>query len=189
MVLVHLIFIFEIYNTIHLSNYKIEIRPARLPEDTPSISSLWFDYLTWGNNKMQATYGVHPHHPKNTVEQDLININKFLPPHGRIVLAFVDNKACGIGCLKYINNDIGELKRMFVAPSYRKLGIGRSILKALLKEAKVASYKKVRLDSPKFMTEAHALYQSTGFSSIEVYPEVEIPEEFRQYLIFMEIDV
>jgi hypothetical protein len=39
------------------------------------------------------------------------------------------------------------------------------------------------------MEAAHALYRSFGFKNIPVYPEVEIPEEFRQYLLFMELDL
>lgn len=49
----------------------LEIREAILPDDIESIRQLWFDYLTWGNNKMQELHGVHPHHPKETVEEDI----------------------------------------------------------------------------------------------------------------------
>lgn len=167
----------------------LKIREAKLPNDIENIRELWFDYLTWGNNKMQELYGVHPHHPKETVEADIININKFLPPHGRIMLAFYDDKACGIGCLKNINQDIGEIKRMYVNPSFRNIGAGAGILQALLNAARETGYKKVRLDSPKFMEAAHKLYRKMGFTDIEVYAEVEIPEEFRKYLIFMEKEI
>jgi ribosomal protein S18 acetylase RimI-like enzyme len=95
----------------------------------------------------------------------------------------------GIGCLKGINSDIGEIKRMYVDPTYRKIGAGRAILGSLLHAAQESGYKKVRLDSPKFMEAAHALYRSFGFNEIPVYPEVEIPAEFRQYLLFMEIEI
>ena len=138
---------------------------------------------------MQLNYGVHPHNPKEQVEQDIEMIDKFLPPNGRLILAYIDKNACGIGCLKSINEEIGEIKRMYVDPSFRKVGAGRAILQALLNAAKQAAYKKVRLDSPKFMEAAHALYRSVGFKEIPVYEEVEIPEAFRQYLLFMEIDL
>jgi GNAT superfamily N-acetyltransferase len=167
----------------------IEIRDAKLPDDINSIKQLWTDYLTWGNDKMQLLYGVHPHNPAEAVEQDIKMIAKFLPPNGRLILAFVDEKACGIGCLKSINSAIGEIKRMYVDPSFRNVGAGRAILQSLLTAAKEAGYKKVRLDSPKFMTAAHALYRSVGFKDIPVYAEVEIPEAFRQYLLFMEIEL
>ena len=167
----------------------IEIREAKLPNDIDCIKLLWTDYLTWGNNKMQLLYGVHPHNPEEAVKDDIKNIDKFLPPNGRLILAFIDNKACGIGCLKSINGEIGEIKRMYVEPSFRKIGAGRAILQSLLDAAKETGYKKVRLDSPKFMKAAHSLYRSFGFNDISVYDEVEIPEEFRQYLLFMEIEL
>ncbi|HQZ25212.1 MAG TPA: GNAT family N-acetyltransferase [Flavobacterium sp.] len=170
-------------------NSTIEIREAKFPNDIDYIKGLWTDYLTWGNDKMQLLYGVHPHNPTEAVKEDIKNIDKFLPPNGRLVLAFIDNKACGIGCLKSINNEIGEIKRMYVDPTFRKIGAGRAILQGLLNAAKETGYQKVRLDSPIFMEAAHSLYRSFGFREIPVYDEVEIPEEFRQYLLFMEIDL
>ena len=171
------------------TNSIIKIRDARLPNDIDFIKKLWTDYLTWGNDKMQMLYGVHPHNPTEAVKDDIKKIDKFLPPNGRLIMAFVDEKACGIGCLKSINEEIGEIKRMYVDPSFRQIGAGRAILQALLNAAKETGYKKVRLDSPKFMEAAHSLYRSVGFKDISVYEEVEIPEEFRQYLLFMEIDL
>ena len=171
------------------TNSSVEIRDAQLPDDIENIKQLWTDYLTWGNDKMQLLYGVHPHNPTEAVKEDIKNIAKFLPPNGRLILAFIDGNTCGIGCLKSINAEIGEIKRMYVDPSYRKIGAGRAILQALLNAAKDTGYIKVRLDSPKFMEAAHALYRSFGFRAISCYEEVEIPEEFRQYLLFMEIDL
>jgi len=167
----------------------VEIRDVKLPDDIEIVRQLWTDYLTWGNDNMQNFYGVHAHNPEEQVAQDIKLIEKFLPPYGRLKLAFIDNKACGIGCLKSINEEIGEVKRMYINPSFRKIGAGRAILQSLIDDAKNTGYKKVRLDSLKFMEAAHALYRSFGFKDIEVYPEVEIPEEFRQYLLFMELDL
>ncbi len=39
------------------------------------------------------------------------------------------------------------------------------------------------------MEEAHSLYRSLGFLDIEAYPEMEIPPEFKNYLLFMELDL
>ena len=171
------------------NNSTVEIRDAKLPNDIDSIKQLWTDYLTWGNDQMQLLYGVHPHNPTEAVEQDIKMIAKFLPPNGRLILAFIDEKGCGIGCLKSINDEIGEIKRMYVDPSFRQIGVGRALLQSLLNAAKESGYKKLRLDSPKFMAAAHSLYRSVGFKDIPVYAEVEIPEAFRQYLLFMEIDL
>lgn len=171
------------------NNSVVKVDEAKLPDDIESVRQLWMDYLTWGNDNMQMLYGVHPHNPVEQVDQDIKMIDKFLPPNGRIMIAQVDNKACGIGCLKRIDEEIGEVKRMFVDPSFRKIGAGRAILQALVNAARETGYKKVRLDSPKFMEAAHSLYRRFGFKDIPVYPEVEIPEAFRQYLLFMELDL
>lgn len=171
------------------TNSVVEIRDAQLPTDIDAIRQLWTAYLTWGNDKMQMLYGVHPHNPKEAVQQDIESIDKFFPPNGRLMLAFIDGKACGIGCLKSINEEIGEIKRMYVDPTFRNIGAVRALLQSLLTAAKETGYKKVRLDSPKFMEAAHSLYRSFGFAAISVYDEVEITEEFRQYLLFMELEL
>jgi GNAT superfamily N-acetyltransferase len=123
------------------------------------------------------------------VHQHLELIAKFLPSNGRIFLAFINGNACGIDCLKSINDEIAKIKRMNVDPSFRNIGAGRALLQSLLTAAKNTGYAKVRLTSPKFRKAAHSLYRSCGFATIPVYNEVEIPEEFRQYLLFMELDL
>lgn len=168
---------------------KVKTRTLILPDDIEAIKKLWFDYLVWGNDKMQELYGVHPHNPKETVEQDIENISKFQPPYGQLILGVYKGKVCGLGSLKSINSDIGEIKRMFVDPTVRRVGAGRAILEGLLMDAKKVGYKKVRLDSPKFMEAAHSLYRNFGFRNIEAYPEMEIPAEFIDYLLFMELDL
>lgn len=172
-----------------MNKSTVQVRDVILPNDVNDIRRLWLEYLIWGNDEMQSLYGVHPHNPQEAVEQDIELIDKFLPPNGRLMLAIYEGKVCGLGSLKSINEDIGEIKRMYVDPTFRRIGAGRAILEGLLLEAKKAGYKKVRLDSPKFMDKAHSLYRSFGFIDIEAYPEMEIPEEFKAYLLFMELDL
>ena len=170
-------------------NEKVEVRTVIVPDDLEDVKKLWLDYLVWGNDKMQELFGVHPHNPKDAVEQDIQQFSKFQPPFGQLILAIYEGKICGLGSLKSINGEIGEIKRMFVDPSFRRIGAGQAILKGLLVEAKKAGYQKVRLDSPKFMEAAHSLYRSFGFYDIEAYPEIEIPAEFKDYLLFMELNL
>ena len=167
----------------------VEIRNVVIPDDLNNVRKLWLDYLVWGNNEMQALYGIHPHNPAEAVEQDIELIDKFQPPQGRLLLAIYEGNVCGLGSLKSIGSEIGEIKRMFVDPNFRRVGAGRALLSGLLAEARKAGYKKVRLDSPKFMEAAHALYRSVGFRDIAAYPEMEIPAEFKDYLLFMELDL
>ncbi|MCX6218548.1 GNAT family N-acetyltransferase [Spirosoma sp.] len=168
---------------------RVKTRTVVIPDDLEAVKKLWFDYLVWGNDKMQELYGVHPHNPKEAVDQDIQQISKFQPPYGQLILAIYEGEVCGLGSLKRINPDIGEIKRMFVDPASRRIGAGRAILDRLLLEAKKVGYKKIRLDSPKFMEAAHALYRRVGFRDIDAYPEMEIPAEFKDYLLFMELDL
>ena len=77
-----------------MTNSSVQVRDVALPNDIDDVRKLWFDYLTWGNNEMQSLYGVHPHDPEIAVEQDILLINKFLPPNGRLILAIYENKVC-----------------------------------------------------------------------------------------------
>lgn len=76
---------------------------------------------------------------------------------------------------------------MYVRPQTRNRGVGRVLLNGLLEEARQIGYERVRLDSARFMTEAHQLYRSIGFREIEAYEGSEIPAEFQKNWIFMEL--
>jgi GNAT superfamily N-acetyltransferase len=162
-----------------------EIREADLTHDLQAIRSLWLEYLTWGNDEMEVRHGFRlPVH--ETVERDLANIAKFQPPSGRILLAYVENVAVGIACMQRIGPATAEVKRMYVHPSSRRGGLGHAMLERLIEAARAAGYGSIRLDSPDFMTAAHALYRSSAFVEIEPYPESEIPDEYKGFWVFME---
>jgi GNAT superfamily N-acetyltransferase len=54
-------------------------------------------------------------------------------------------------------------------PAGSKKGLGRALLNQLLEEAHQVGYEQIRLDSVRFMTEAHQLYRTNGFREIEAY--------------------
>ncbi len=58
-------------------NSIVEIRNVVFPDDIDAVKKLWFDYLVWGNDKMEELFGLHPHNPKEAVEQDIQQIDKF----------------------------------------------------------------------------------------------------------------
>jgi GNAT superfamily N-acetyltransferase len=153
--------------------------------DRHAIRDLWLDYLTWGNDEMEIRHGFRLP-VQETVERDLANITKFQPPDGCILLAFVAETAVGIACMQRIGPAVAEVKRMYVRPSNRRTGLGRALLERLIETAGATGYRTLRLDSPDFMTAAHALYRSSGFVDIQPYPESEIPDEYKGYWVFME---
>lgn len=162
-----------------------EIRQADLSREREDVRRLWLEYLTWGNDGLEARFGFRLP-VTETVEHDLAAAAKFAPPDGRLLLAFQDGAAVGIGCMRRIGPDTAEIKRMYVQPECRGTGLGRSLLDHLLAAAGDAGYVRVRLDSPEFMTAAHGLYRSCGFAEIGPYPESEIPDQYKSHWVFME---
>jgi hypothetical protein len=57
----------------------------------------------------------------------------------------------------------------------------------LVRAAQTAGYRRVRLDSPDFMTAAHGLYRSIGFVYVGPYSESEIPDRYKSHWVFMEL--
>ena len=68
-----------------------------------------------------------------------------------------------------MDNDIAELKRMFIKPAYQKRGIGKTLLEKALELAKKLNYKFIRLDTLNYMTPAIYLYKQYGFYQIAAY--------------------
>ena len=163
----------------------VEIRDADLPGDANAVGRLWLDYLNWGNDGLETSFGFRLP-VQEFVERDLASIGKFLPPEGRLLLAFEDGAAIGTAALQNIGTTTAEIKRMWVAPSCRRGGIGGTLLDRLICVAEAAGYRSVRLDSPLFMTAAHGLYRSRGFLPIAPYAESEIPDRYKSHWVFME---
>jgi GNAT superfamily N-acetyltransferase len=88
--------------------------------------------------------------------------------------------------MQTIGPGIAEVKRMFVRPPYRGQGIGGALLRVLIADLVAAGYTTLRLDSARFMREAHRLYQAAGFREREPYPESELPADLYHISIFME---
>jgi GNAT superfamily N-acetyltransferase len=150
------------------------------------IRELFWEYLQWANIRVQEEFNVS-FDIATMLEGDMQGLDKFMPPHGRLLLGYIGKDLAGIACLKELTPGIGEVKRMYVRPGYRQAGLGRTLLNQLLQEARQVGYRLVRLDSARFMREAHKLYRSTGFKEIPGYKGSEIPREFQEHWVFMEM--
>jgi GNAT superfamily N-acetyltransferase len=161
------------------------IYQAETEEDQLQVRELFWEYLEWANERLNEEFGINLD-IETMLEQGMAELQIFLPPHGRLLLATEGSKTAGIACMKKIREDVGEIKRMYVRPEYRGQGIGRVLLDALIAEAQQIGYPTLCLDSARFMKAAHSLYRSAGFQEIEPYPESEIPPEFQRHWVFME---
>lgn len=163
----------------------IQIITANQDQHAQPVRELFWEYLQWANAKVEENFGVR-FDIAAMLEEDMKTLGKFMPPKGRLLLGYLEDRSMGIACLKALTESIGEVKRMYVRPEARNQGLGRALLNQLLQEARQIGYTQVRLDSARFMTEAHQLYRSTGFREIEAYEGSEIPKEFQNHWLFME---
>ena len=123
------------------------------------------------------------------IENDIQNLDRFMPPTGRLLLCFYNDNLAGMAALKELEPGIGEIKRMYVRREFRRQGFGRALINRLLEEASQIGYQTLRLDSAPFFLEAQRLYRSTGFLEIQPYEGVEVPHEFHKNWAFMELDL
>jgi len=112
-----------------------------------------------------------------------------MPPSGCFILATVAEQPAGIVGLKYLDAHCGVIKRMYVRPAHRHMGLGHAMLEKLLDEAVRIGYHYLVLDSAGFMTEAHRLYRSFGFLETGPFVGGDIPTEYQHHWVFMRKDI
>lgn len=91
------------------------------------------------------------------------------PPAGALFIARLRGKPIGCGGLRFHPGQPAELKRMWVAPEARGLGLGRRLLQLLERHATEAGVKVVRLETNGSLKEAIQLYRSSGYREVPAF--------------------
>lgn len=92
----------------------------------------------------------------------------YVPPIGCLLLARINGEAAGCVALRKFDQGVGEMKRLFVYPKFRGLGIGYQLVKEVVDRAGRIGYKSLVLDTLPSMRRAIMLYESLGF--VETLP-------------------
>lgn len=109
---------------------------------------------------------------------------EYTEPRGALLLAWVDGALAGCCALRpfdasdYAN--AAEMKRLYVRPAFRGLGLGRLLTEGILDAARAAAYHCVLLDTLDEMESARALYEDLGF--VEIPPYYHNPHAGAHYL-------
>ena len=118
-------------------------------------------------------------------DQELADLpGEYAEPRGALLLAWVDGAVAGCCALRpfdasdYAN--AAEMKRLYVRPAFRGLGLGRLLTEGILDAARAAAYHCVLLDTLDDMEAARALYEDLGF--VEIPPYYHNPHAGAHYL-------
>ncbi len=143
-----------------MSERKLGIEPAAGVEDMAVLRALFLEYQDWLGVDL-CFQGF---------EEELATLpGKYAPPAGGVWLAHVEGALAG--CVGFRPHDGGscEMKRLWVRPAFRGLGLGRRLAETSIAAAGRAGYRTMCLDTLAFMDQARALYQTLGFHEIPAY--------------------
>lgn len=154
----------------------IHLRVADSVEELSSIRDLFLEY--------QADLGIDLCFQGFAHELDTLP-GDYAEPAGVLMLATIDGMP--VGCCAFrplVSSDhlnACEMKRLFVRPSHRGVGLGRLLVEQVMARASLAGYSTMLLDTLSDMEAARALYQEVGF--VEVAPYYHNPLPGAHYLM------
>jgi GNAT superfamily N-acetyltransferase len=91
------------------------------------------------------------------------------PPAGAFIVARLRDKPVGCGGLKFHGDEPAELKRMWLSPAVRGMGLGQRLLEELERYARAAGVKVLRLETNRALREAIALYRKSGWVEVPAF--------------------
>ncbi|MFI9485673.1 GNAT family N-acetyltransferase [Promicromonospora sp. NPDC052451] len=153
--------------------------------DDGVVLDLMTEYMTEALAGFERAYGFAM---GRGAEHSADALEKFRRPSGLLLLAEVDDPPAGVAALRVQDDGATEIKRMYVRPAQRGTGLGSELLDRLLELSRDDLHAPVvRLDSNRFMREAHRLYESRGFVERPPYAGSEIPAELQHLWRFYEL--
>jgi putative acetyltransferase len=104
-------------------------------------------------------------------DQELAQLpGDYAPPEGRLLLAEYKGELAGCVALHKLDQDICEMKRLYLRPQFRGHGLGRALAERIIAEARQIGYRRMRLDTVEpVMKDAVAMYRRFGFRDIAPY--------------------
>ena len=156
-------------------NRAVILRPAITQADLEDLRRLFREYEEWLDFNL-CFQGF---------EEELRTLpGRYAPPTGRLYLADVSDLPAAppgpVGCvaLREFAPGIGEMKRLYVRDAARGLGLGRTLTKRIIEDARAVGQRTLRLDTLRIekMSAANRLYDSLGFREIAPYYNNPLPE-------------
>ncbi len=132
-------------------------------EDPTTTDARWCIEQYFAELNARFETGFDPSKTTSATEHELV------PPAGALVIARMQGRPVGCGALKFHRGAPAQLKRMWVAPEARGLGLGRRLLSELERHARDAGAQVVRLETNRTLKEAIHLYRSSGYREVPAF--------------------
>jgi DNA-binding MarR family transcriptional regulator/GNAT superfamily N-acetyltransferase len=132
--------------------------------EDPTAPGAWWcieQYIAELNARFEAGWD-----PSRSISADA---HELRPPAGLLVIARLRQEPVGCAALKFHDDAPAELKRMWVSPEARGLGLGRRLLEEMERQARTAGVGVLRLETNGALTEAIALYRSSGYREVPAF--------------------
>ena len=147
----------EVERLLRASMVRIAIEQPTTPDARWCIEQ----YFSELNARFEAGFD-----PSLSISADA---QELTPPAGILLVARLRGRPVGCGALKLHPGAPAELKRMWVASEARGLGLGRRLLQELERHARDTGVDVLRLETNRALTEAIALYRSSGYCEVEAF--------------------
>lgn len=128
----------------------ITIRPEK-PDSRESLQLL---------SELDVDLQRHPYPPES---RHAFSVDQLLREDVAFFVTRYDDEPAGCGGIKIFPSEYGEVKRMYVRPEHRGLGLGKAMLNHLAKYAQKQGVNLLRLETGVFQVEAVGLYERHGF--------------------------
>lgn len=102
------------------------------------------------------------------------------PPAGRFFVAYLDGDPIGCGAVKLHEREPAEIKRMWIDPRARGLGLGRRLLETLEACALAGGARVAHIETSAVLTEALALYRSAGWVEVAAFNDEPFADHWLQ---------
>lgn len=129
---------------------RIDVIPYDHPDAVALIAEVQQEYV--------VRYGEIDHTPVDPAQ--------FAPPEGLFLVGYHDGAPVACGGWRVYGEDAAELKRMYVRPAGRGLGLARAMLAELERTAAAAGRRRIVLETGLRQPEAIALYRSSGYAQV-----------------------
>ncbi len=158
-----------------MNSKEIRISEIKDPADIPIVRELFQEYRDY--------LGIDLDFQEFSKELEELP-GPYSPPAGCLLLAKVNGEPAGCVALKRFQGGICEMKRLFVRPSFRGMGLGRKLAEEVIQRAAGIGYEMMYLDTLMSLSEAMKLYRRLGFSERESYYENPLAD-----VVYWELDL